>query len=129
MAARDEFAARIARIEQRAKTGQKAEFAPLVDHPGDKPKRMRRGLFSGVFGKMVIPLAALAFLGGAFAGELAIYLPEDIVMASNPVSAAIRSQMSPEIVERMASGAIPVANPPLDPSQTDTGLANLLVSN
>lgn len=127
MAANDEFAARIARIEARMASGQKAEYAPLPDEIGEIRKAPRRGLFSGIFGKVMLPLAGLAFLGGAFATELVALLPADVITASNPVSAAIRSQMTPEQIDSMTSGSD--LETPGDQGHTDPGLARLLMRN
>lgn len=94
MPADDRFAERLARIEHRAKTGQKAEYAPLPEHPDEKKKTKRSSLGGTLFSWIILPLVAATVFAGVFANELSDVLPPEFVTASNQVSDMILSKIN-----------------------------------
>lgn len=96
MPADNEFAARLARIEQRAKTGQKAEYAPLPVHPEEEAAKQRATGGSRLLRMIVLPLCAVTIFAGVFANELSDVLPAEFVDASNSVQTLIIAQIAPD---------------------------------
>ena len=102
MPADDRFMERLARIEHRAKTGEKAEYAPLPEHPDDAKKSKRRSLSGVLFSWVILPLVAATVFAGVFANELSDYLPAEFVSTANEVTDKILSH-----VQTAASGVAP----------------------
>lgn len=83
MAADNEFAQRIARIEAKAKTGRHttAVMAPLVGEEDIQQPKRRSGM-----AKLVLTLAAFAVAGGVLASQLMTLLPPELVRSSDLLS-------------------------------------------
>ncbi len=143
MADQSDFAARLARIENRARSGSKVEFAPLPDEisrrennrtgkrgPGG-PRRSRRGLSL---------LLSLAVMGGGLAyfyNDVKAMNPDADILAvfsdkkdgfTNYMIDTAKSYMSAEDVDRMQND--PGVNAELKRlGLEDDGMARLILSN
>ncbi|MEX0338389.1 MAG: hypothetical protein AB3N11_05040 [Arenibacterium sp.] len=93
MPADDRFMERLARIEHRAKTGQKAEFAPLPEHPDDAKRKKKRSARGILFSWVILPLIAATAVAGVFANELSGVLPAEFVSVANDITARVLSQV------------------------------------
>ena len=143
MADQTDFAARLARIETRARSGSKVEFAPLPDEimrrennrngkSGPKgPRRARRGLSL---------LLSLAVMGGGLAffyEDVKAMNPDADILAvftdntdgfTNYMIDTAKSYMSSEDVDRMEND--PGVNAELKRlGLEDNGMARLILSN
>lgn len=104
MPVQTDFATRIARIEARAASGQKAEFAPLPDeHAAPRDERPSRSLFSGLFARLVFPVVAGTAIVAAFAAGPERLLPEslreNLMQSDSPIALMLfpRDEVEPTL--------------------------------
>jgi hypothetical protein len=108
MPADNEFAARLARIEQRARNGEKAQYAPLPEHPDDHKNRKRSARGGRLFTWMILPGITGLIFAGVFANELAHVLPEGFVATSNRITDSILMQIAASGSETANAASAPV---------------------
>ena len=130
MSANNEFAARLARIEEREKTGKKREYAPLPEHPDEKPRRAKRSGLNLLLTR-VLPIGVVGTFSCAyFADELSPYLPPEVIETAIRTTDIVGETLASQVLSVVEATQTAVAmSAPVTETETPSGATAGVSSN